>query len=191
MTSPLNNNTASDKVAPDTINPITAHTETDSSDTDKSSGRLASIIERAAKSALARKKTNSSKVTAEVTKNIADIHNSPTKLRLVFLGGGSFGTAMANTAARNGCDTKIWIRDPSVAEEINATHVNKRYLVDYTLEASLRAESDLEKADFQEWILYDYIHFVKYSKISSDIMELFDAYIEFDVNNEFVEIQEI
>ncbi len=55
----------------------------------------------------------------------------------------------------------------------------------------IETESDLEKADFQEWILYDYIHFVKYSKISSDIMELFDAYIEFDVNNEFVEIQEI
>ena len=69
-----------------------------------------------------------------------------TALRVTVLGGGSFGTAMANTAARNGCDTKIWIRDPSVAEEINATHVNKRYLVDYTLEASLRAESDLEKA---------------------------------------------
>lgn len=69
-----------------------------------------------------------------------------TALRVTVLGGGSFGTAMANTAARNGCDTKIWIRDPSVAEEINATHVNKRYLADYTLEASLRAESDLEKA---------------------------------------------
>ncbi len=69
-----------------------------------------------------------------------------TALRVTVLGGGSFGTAMANTAARNGCDTKIWIRDPSVAEEINATHVNKRYLADYTLEASLRAESNLEKA---------------------------------------------
>lgn len=56
---------------------------------------------------------------------------------------------------------------------------------------AIETESDLEKADFQEWILSDYIHFVKYSKISSDIMELFDAYIEFDVNNEFVEIQEI
>ncbi|MFI7826596.1 glycerol-3-phosphate dehydrogenase, partial [Acinetobacter baumannii] len=34
-----------------------------------------------------------------------------TALRITVLGGGSFGTAMANLAARNGCDTMIWIRD--------------------------------------------------------------------------------
>ncbi|MDM1763181.1 MULTISPECIES: NAD(P)H-dependent glycerol-3-phosphate dehydrogenase [unclassified Acinetobacter] len=72
--------------------------------------------------------------------------NQKTALRVTVLGGGSFGTAMANTAARNGCDTMIWIRDEAVAEEMNATHLNKRYLPDYPLELSLKAESDLEKA---------------------------------------------
>lgn len=146
MTSPLNNNTASDKVAPDTINPVTAHTETDSSDTDKSSGRLASIIERAAKSALARKKTNSSKVTAEVTKNIADIHNSPTKLRLVFLGGGSFGTAMANLAARNGCDTTLWVRNKRTVKSMLKLRINKKYLPDFKLDDRLKFSYDLKTA---------------------------------------------
>lgn len=60
--------------------------------------------------------------------------------------GGSFGTAMANLAARNGCDTMIWIRDAETAEEINKTHINKRYLPDFILESSLRAVSDLEQA---------------------------------------------
>jgi glycerol-3-phosphate dehydrogenase (NAD(P)+) len=69
-----------------------------------------------------------------------------TALRVTVLGGGSFGTAMANTAVRNGCDTMIWIRDESIAAEINATHVNKRYLPDFQLEAGLRAESNLEDA---------------------------------------------
>lgn len=69
-----------------------------------------------------------------------------TALRVTVLGGGSFGTAMANTAARNGCDTMIWIRDEVVAAEINATHINQRYLPDFTLETTLKAESDLEKA---------------------------------------------
>ncbi|MDR0238451.1 NAD(P)H-dependent glycerol-3-phosphate dehydrogenase [Acinetobacter sp.] len=69
-----------------------------------------------------------------------------TALRVTVLGGGSFGTAMANTAVRNGCDTMIWIRDETIAAEINATHVNKRYLPDFQLEAGLRAESNLEKA---------------------------------------------
>ncbi len=69
-----------------------------------------------------------------------------TALRVTVLGGGSFGTAMANTAVRNGCDTMIWIRDEAVAADINATHINKRYLPDFQLEAGLLAVSDLEKA---------------------------------------------
>ena len=69
-----------------------------------------------------------------------------TALRVTVLGGGSFGTAMANIAVRNGCDTMIWIRDEAVAKEMNQSHVNKRYLPDYTLESGLRAVSDLETA---------------------------------------------
>ena len=69
-----------------------------------------------------------------------------TALRVTVLGGGSFGTAMANIAVRNGCDTMIWIRDEAVAKEMNQLHVNKRYLPDYALESGLRAVSDLETA---------------------------------------------
>lgn len=69
-----------------------------------------------------------------------------TALRVTVLGGGSFGTAMANTAVRNGCDTMIWIRDEMIAEEINRTHVNQRYLPDFQLEQNLVAVSNLEKA---------------------------------------------
>ena len=72
--------------------------------------------------------------------------NQKTALRVTVLGGGSFGTAMANTAVRNGCETMIWIRDEAIAADINATHINKRYLPDFTLEAGLQATSDLEKA---------------------------------------------
>ena len=69
-----------------------------------------------------------------------------TALRITVLGGGSFGTAMANTAVRNGCDTMIWIRDEATAKEINETHINRRYLPDFRLEQDLRAVSDLETA---------------------------------------------
>lgn len=69
-----------------------------------------------------------------------------TALRITVLGGGSFGTAMANTAVRNGCDTMIWIRDEATAKEINETHINRRYLPDFQLEQDLRAVSDLETA---------------------------------------------
>ena len=60
--------------------------------------------------------------------------NQKTALRVTVLGGGSFGTAMANTAVRNGCDTMIWIRDETIATEINATHINQRYLPGFQLE---------------------------------------------------------
>ena len=69
-----------------------------------------------------------------------------TALRITVLGGGSFGTAMANLAVRNGCDTMIWIRDEATAKEINETHINRRYLPDFQLEQDLRAVSDLETA---------------------------------------------
>ena len=69
-----------------------------------------------------------------------------TALRITVLGGGSFGTAMANLATRNGCDTMIWIRDEAAAAEINQTHINKRYLPDFKLEDGLKAVSDLETA---------------------------------------------
>ena len=69
-----------------------------------------------------------------------------TALRVTVLGGGSFGTAMANIAARNGCDTMIWIRDEAAAAEINQTHINRRYLPDFTLAPALVAVSDIERA---------------------------------------------
>lgn len=69
-----------------------------------------------------------------------------TALRITVLGGGSFGTAMANLATRNGCDTMIWIRDEAAAAEMNLTHINKRYLPDFQLEPALKAVSDLETA---------------------------------------------
>lgn len=75
----------------------------------------------------------------------ASASNQPA-LRVTVLGGGSFGTAMANTAVRNGCDTMIWIRDEEAAADINKSHINKRYLPDFQLESGLRATSDLEEA---------------------------------------------
>jgi glycerol-3-phosphate dehydrogenase (NAD(P)+) len=65
-------------------------------------------------------------------------------LRVAVLGGGSFGTAMANLAARNGCDTCMWIRNPEVAAEMRRTHRNVSYLPDYPLEESLQFSSDLK-----------------------------------------------
>lgn len=46
-------------------------------------------------------------------------------LRLVFLGGGSFGTAMSNMAARNGCDATLWVRDKATVKAMKKPALTK------------------------------------------------------------------
>ena len=77
---------------------------------------------------------------------MAEIHNNPTKLRLAFLGGGSFGTAMANLAARNGCDTTLWVRNKRTVKAMAKTQTNKKYLPGYKLDDRLKYSHDLQAA---------------------------------------------
>ena len=64
-------------------------------------------------------------------------------LRVTVLGGGSFGTTMANLAASNSCDTVMWIRDAQTAAEIEHTRINRHYLPDFTLDSTLQITADL------------------------------------------------
>ncbi|MFA9203861.1 MAG: hypothetical protein ACEQSD_07675, partial [Flavobacteriales bacterium] len=73
----------------------------------------------------------------------SELVSSDQPLRVTVLGGGSFGTAMANLAARNGCQTRMWIRDVAAAAQMQATRCNQRYLPDFELHESLRYSSDL------------------------------------------------
>ncbi|WP_201551794.1 NAD(P)H-dependent glycerol-3-phosphate dehydrogenase [Psychrobacter fjordensis] len=119
------------------------NSETDKNTPEKQNSLLAGIIERATKSGIGRKKLNPSAVESAVAKNMADIHSNPTKLRLAFLGGGSFGTAMANLAARNGCDTTLWVRNKRTVKAMVKTQTNKKYLPGYKLDDRLKYSHDL------------------------------------------------
>ncbi|ERL54782.1 Glycerol-3-phosphate dehydrogenase [NAD(P)+] [Psychrobacter aquaticus CMS 56] len=122
------------------------NSDMDNTTPEKQNSLLAGIIERASKSGIGRKKLNPSAVESAVAKNMADIHNSPTKLRLAFLGGGSFGTAMANLAARNGCDTTLWVRNKRAVKAMAKTQTNKKYLPSYKLDDRLKYSHDLAMA---------------------------------------------
>lgn len=111
---------------------------------DKPSGLLAGIIERATKTGLGRKRLDPSIVESDVTNNMEKISKNPAKLRLAFLGGGSFGTAMANLAARNGCDATIWVRDKRTVKSMAKLRMNKKYLPGYKLDERLKYSHDLE-----------------------------------------------
>ncbi|MET0379469.1 MAG: NAD(P)H-dependent glycerol-3-phosphate dehydrogenase [Spongiibacteraceae bacterium] len=69
-----------------------------------------------------------------------------TKHRVAVLGGGSFGTALANIVADNEHDVVLWLRNAERAQEINERHVNTEYLPDFPLNPALRAETDLAAA---------------------------------------------
>ncbi|WP_301391443.1 NAD(P)H-dependent glycerol-3-phosphate dehydrogenase, partial [Thalassolituus sp. UBA2107] len=66
--------------------------------------------------------------------------------RAAVIGGGSFGTVIANILADNGVEILQWMRNESVAESINQEHVNPDYLPDTKLNPSLRATTDLQEA---------------------------------------------
>ena len=62
------------------------------------------------------------------------------------IGGGAWGTALATTARRAGCDVTLWAREDEVVSAINATRLNPVYLPGVPLEQGLIATTDLDDA---------------------------------------------
>lgn len=65
--------------------------------------------------------------------------------KVAILGGGSFGTVIANMVAENGFDVNLWLRDETLAEHINLAHENTRYLPEYKLSSRLFASTSIEE----------------------------------------------
>lgn len=62
------------------------------------------------------------------------------------IGGGAWGTAIADRLARNGHRTLVWAREEDVVASINAVHRNDRFLEGASLHPALRATSSMEAA---------------------------------------------
>ena len=67
------------------------------------------------------------------------------KYTIAVLGGGSFGTALADISATNGHRVRLWMRDPEQTRSINEDHVNARYLPEFVIHPSITADCDLTK----------------------------------------------
>ena len=63
--------------------------------------------------------------------------------RAAVIGGGSFGTVVANILADNNIRTVQWMRNEDVASAINEQHCNPEYLPGVTLNETLTATTDL------------------------------------------------
>lgn len=62
--------------------------------------------------------------------------------KITVLGAGSWGTTYAAVIADAGYPVTLWARRPEVAEEINSTHTNERYLGERVLPEGLSATAD-------------------------------------------------
>lgn len=67
-------------------------------------------------------------------------------MRTAVIGAGSWGTALAWVLAGNGHEVRLWAHSAEVADAINATHRNPRYLSDAQLPQLITATSDYGRA---------------------------------------------
>jgi glycerol-3-phosphate dehydrogenase (NAD(P)+) len=64
-------------------------------------------------------------------------------MKIGVIGGGAWGTALAQVAAHEGRDVILWAREPAVVDSINATHANALFLAGVALSPTIRATGDL------------------------------------------------
>lgn len=67
-------------------------------------------------------------------------------MNVAIIGGGSFGTAVANFVARNGHRTLLWMRDPDQLREALQTRENRKYLPGHRLEDAIEPTGDFQFA---------------------------------------------
>ncbi|AHE56782.1 hypothetical protein NX02_25890 [Sphingomonas sanxanigenens DSM 19645 = NX02] len=65
-------------------------------------------------------------------------------MRLGVIGGGAWGTALAQTVAGEGEPVLLWAREPEVVEAINADRENRLYLAGIPLAPGIRATTAIE-----------------------------------------------
>ena len=70
------------------------------------------------------------------------------------LGGGSWGTVLANLAASNQHSVTLWMRDSSVIDEVNRNRRNSKYLPQLELEEGIKATDDISTIENSELIIF-------------------------------------
>ncbi|MBX3445490.1 MAG: NAD(P)-dependent glycerol-3-phosphate dehydrogenase [Parvibaculaceae bacterium] len=66
--------------------------------------------------------------------------------KISVVGGGAWGTALAQVAAKAGREVTLWAREADVVEAVNAAHENRAFLPGIPLDPSIRATGDIAEA---------------------------------------------
>lgn len=73
-------------------------------------------------------------------------HTGEVMAQVGIISAGSWGTAVGSQLGNAGHAVCMWTREQFVADDINQTHENKRYLSGYTLSSNVTATTDLDVA---------------------------------------------
>jgi glycerol-3-phosphate dehydrogenase (NAD(P)+) len=74
--------------------------------------------------------------------------------RLAVIGGGAWGTALAQVAAKGGRETLLWALEDDVVAAVNEIHENPVYLKGLKLDPAIRATSNFsDLADADAWLV--------------------------------------
>jgi glycerol-3-phosphate dehydrogenase (NAD(P)+) len=75
-------------------------------------------------------------------------------MKLAIIGGGAWGTALAQVAAQGGRETLLWAIEEDVVSAVNRLHENPVYLEGLKLDPAIRATGNFsELADCDAWIV--------------------------------------
>ena len=99
--------------------------------------------------------------------------------KVVVLGGGSFGTVLANLAASNGYKVSLWVRDSEQALRINSEGANTNYHPELKLSENIQASDSLENVMKEASIVFIATPSIVFKKIIERISNLLmeDAYV--------------
>ena len=75
-------------------------------------------------------------------------------MRIAVVGGGAWGTALAQISAKGGRETLLWAREGDVVEGVNERHENALFLPGVALDPQIRATGDLgDLVDCDAWLI--------------------------------------
>ena len=99
--------------------------------------------------------------------------------KVAVLGGGSFGTVLANLAASNGYKVSLWVRDAEQALRINSEGANTSYHPELKLSDNIQATEDLNEVMRDALIIFIATPSIIFEQIMNRISELIDnkAYV--------------
>ncbi|MES3008120.1 MAG: NAD(P)H-dependent glycerol-3-phosphate dehydrogenase [Pseudomonadota bacterium] len=88
------------------------------------------------------------------------------------LGGGSFGTVIANIIAENGYRVNFWMRSEALVAEVNQTHENPQYLPGYRLHENVVANHNMQEAVANAEVIFVAVPSAYFRAVVQDVVKV-------------------